>query len=118
MDKIILTGIEFYAYGGVTAAEKQIGQRYRVDIELLADLSSAVQTDDIQHTIHYGHVHDLVVKTARERSFNLLESLAGRIAGRILEAFPVEAVTVRLAKLLPPIDGVIASAAVEITRRR
>ena len=40
-----------------------------------------------------------------------------RIAQQVLEAFPIESVTVRLQKLLPPIDGTVASAGVEITRR-
>jgi dihydroneopterin aldolase len=54
----------------------------------------------------------------REQPFNLIESAADRVAGAVLAGFPVSQVTVRLAKLLPPIDGVVASAAVEITRRR
>jgi dihydroneopterin aldolase len=58
------------------------------------------------------------VASLRSRPFNLLESAADRIATVVLERFPVERVTVRLAKLLPPIDGVVASAAVEITRER
>jgi dihydroneopterin aldolase len=118
LDKIILTGIDFYAHGGVTDAEKQIGQRYRAHVELHADLSRAATSDAIEDTIHYGEVHDCVVRTARERPFNLLESVTGRIAERILERFPVDGVTVKLEKLLPPIDGVVASAAVEICRQR
>lgn len=118
LDRIILTGIEFYAYGGVSEAEKAIGQRYRVSVELRADLSPPAASDAIEDTIHYGEVHDCIVQTARERRFNLLESVTARIAERLLARFPVDAVTVRLEKLLPPIDGTVASAAVEITRER
>ena len=118
LDRIILTGIEFYAYGGVSAAERQIGQRYRVSVELRADLSAAAISDTIEDTIHYGEVHDSVVQAARERPFNLLESVTARIAERLLARFPVDAVIVRLEKLLPPIDGTVASAAVEVTRER
>lgn len=118
MDKIILSGIEFYAYGGVSAAEHAIGQRYRVNVELQADLSVAARTDSLADTISYAEVCSLVVETARERPFNLLEAVAGRIASRLLERFPIEHVSVQFQKLLPPIDGVVAYAAVELTRSR
>jgi dihydroneopterin aldolase len=118
VDKIILSGIEFYAFGGVSAPEREVGQRYRVNVELLADLSVAARTDSIADTVHYGRVHDIVVATARERPFNLLEYAANRIAHRLLEVFPVIRVTVELQKLLPPIEGVVSYAAVQVTRAR
>jgi dihydroneopterin aldolase len=117
-DRIILSGIEFYAYGGVTAAEKEIGQRYRASIELQLGLGAAGASDALEDTVSYADAYSVVVGTARERPFNLLESVAERIARRLLASFPVQGVTVRLEKLLPPIDGVVTSAAVEITRMR
>jgi dihydroneopterin aldolase len=118
MDRIILSGIEVYGYGGVTDAEKQVGQRYRVSVILEIDLRAAARSDAIEHTTNYGEVHAIVVETVRERPFNLLENVAGRIGDAILRRFPVERVLVRFEKLLPPIDGVVASAAVEIARER
>jgi dihydroneopterin aldolase len=117
-ERIFLSGIEVYAFGGVTDAEKETGQRYRVDVELEVDLSLPAQSDDLAHTVHYGEVYSLVVEVLREKRFNLIEHAAARVADRLLRAFPVERVTVRLAKLLPPIDGVVASAAVEVSRTR
>lgn len=118
MDKIILSGIDFYAYGGVSEAERQIGQRYRASVELHLDLSRAASSDAVEDTVHYGEVAELVVTTARERPFRLIEAAAERIIYRLLEVYPVGRVTLRLEKLLPPIDidGVVAAAAVEITR--
>jgi 7,8-dihydroneopterin aldolase/epimerase/oxygenase len=118
MDTIILSGIDTFAYGGVSAAEREIGQRYRIDVELSIDTRPAAASDAIDDAVHYGHVHDAVVTVLRSRPFNLLESAADRIASSILEQFPVDRVKVRLSKLLPPIDGVVASAAVEISRSR
>ena len=116
MDTIILSGIECFAYGGVSEAEREIGQRYRIDIELGVDTRRAAVSDAVEDTVHYGQVHDLAVASLRSRPFNLLESAADRIVRSILAEFPAERVTVRLSKLLPPIDGVVALAAVEITR--
>jgi 7,8-dihydroneopterin aldolase/epimerase/oxygenase len=117
-DRIVLAGIEVYAHGGVSAAEKEIGQRYRVDVTLELDLTRPSKTDALEDTINYGLVHAAVVETLREREFNLLENAAGRIADRLINEYPVGRAAVRLEKLLPPIDGVVASAAVEIARER
>lgn len=117
-DRIILSGVELYAHGGVSDAEKTIGQRYRVDVELHADLERAARSDDLRDTVSYAEVHDLVVGMARNRPFNLLESLAGRICDALLERYAINGVTVRVEKLLPPIDGIVRGAAVELTRAR
>ncbi|MGH2442670.1 MAG: dihydroneopterin aldolase, partial [Chloroflexota bacterium] len=98
-DRIVLSGIELFAHGGVSAAEREVGQRYRISLEIEYDLAAAAETDDIADTIHYGMVHTLVVDVLRERPFRLLESAAGRIADRILQEFGCDRVVVRLEKL-------------------
>lgn len=118
MDRIILSGIELYAFGGVSEAERQIGQRYQVDVELHLDLAKPGRTDALADTVNYAEVHASTVRALRERPFNLIEHGAARMVESLLQRFPVDAVTVRLRKLQPPIDGVVASAGVEITRTR
>jgi 7,8-dihydroneopterin aldolase/epimerase/oxygenase len=117
-DRILLSGIDVYAYGGVTEAERGLGQRYRLDLELFLDVAGAGRTDNIEDTVSYAEVHDAAVGAMRQRPFNLIEAATERVADAILEQFPVGQVRVRLCKLLPPIDGVVESAGVEITRRR
>lgn len=118
MDRIILSGIEVYAWGGVSDAEWEVGQRYRVHLELECDLRAAAAEDDIALTVHYGEVALAVRDTLRREPFRLLETAAERIAGDILHRFQAHAVLVRLEKPFPPIDGVVAAAAVEIRRQR
>jgi len=48
MDTIILSGVQVYAHGGVTGEEKEIGQRYHVDVEMGVDTSHAGQTDALR----------------------------------------------------------------------
>jgi dihydroneopterin aldolase len=115
---MVLAGIEVFAHGGVSAAEKEIGQRYRVDVTLELDLTRPSKTDALEDTIDYGLVHAAVVETLRAGAFNLLETAASRIVDRLLDEYPIDRAVVRLEKLLPPIDGVVASAAVEIARER
>lgn len=117
-DRIILSGIRFRGRHGVSPEERATGGSYSVDVELACDLSAAVASDHVRDTIDYSAVHKLVLRLGRERSFHLLESLAGAIAQEVIAAFPVEAVTVRVRKLHPPLDGIVEYAAVEVTRRR
>jgi 7,8-dihydroneopterin aldolase/epimerase/oxygenase len=118
-DRIVLQGIQFYAYHGVPAEERAVGHRYEVDVEVECDLAAAGRSDDVADTIDYGHLARRVVEISRERPFHLIEALAAALAERILgENPPAERVRVRVRKLLPPIDGVVAAAGVEIERAR
>lgn len=117
-DRILLTGVQTYAYGGVSEEERHVGQRYQLDLELRLDLSRAGTSDDLAHTVSYADVHDVAVGAMRRTPFNLIEAAATRVANGILNAFPVDGVTVRLTKLSPPIDGVVEGASVEIRRER
>lgn len=113
--KILLRGVEFYAYGGVTPEERKVGQRYSVNAEMVLDISRAAVTDDLQDTVSYAEAVHIVVQTAKAEPFNLLESLASRLGEALLEKFPIQGVTIQLHKLLPPVEGTVASAGIEIS---
>ncbi len=117
-DKIILKGIQFHGYHGVAEAERQIGQKYEIDVELTADLSAAGQTDDLTHTIDYAQVVELIITIGVEQSFQLIEALAETIAKTILDGFSVDEVHIIVKKLSPPIEQILSYAAVEIHRKR
>ncbi len=117
-DRIMLRGIQFYGYHGVPDAEQETGHRYEVDLDLETDVTQAA-ADNVAQTVDYGAVAREVLALGTSRQFRLIETLATRIAEQILASQPrVEAVTVRVKKLLPPIPGVVEYAGVEITRRR
>ena len=117
-DKIQLAGMVFYGYHGVRLAERELGQRFIVDLEIETDLSRAGRTDSLADTVSYSSLYTLVKEIMEEGSRSLLESLA-EIAGLILDRFEVDAVHVTVKKPQVPIQGsVMAYAAVEITRRR
>ncbi|MCI0438728.1 MAG: dihydroneopterin aldolase [Chloroflexi bacterium] len=119
MDKILLEGMVFYGYHGVNPAERELGQRFVVDIELQRDLSAAGLSDDVRDTVDYSLAYQLVREVMEGESRNLLESLAEAIASRALAEFDIEAVRVMVKKPEVPIKGSILShAAVEIFRKR
>jgi dihydroneopterin aldolase len=115
-DRILIQGIQFHGFHGVREEERKLGQRFLVDVELRLDLTEAGRRDDLAASVDYGQVHAMVVEAGTREQFNLIEGLAARIAGVILERFPVQQVTVRCTKPSPPIPGVVGSVSVEITR--
>jgi len=108
----------FYGYHGVRQAEKEVGQRFVVDLEVWKDLAPAGWSDDLAQTVNYAALYQLVAGIVTGPACNLIETVAERIAAAVLAQFPVDAVRVRVRKPEAPIPGVLAGAAVEILRRR
>lgn len=117
-DIIRLSGLSFYGYHGVTAAEKETGRLFEVDCEVEVDLADAGQTDSLTDTIDYEQIYNVIKDIVEGKAFSLLEGLAKEIAGRILELFPVYRVTLKVRKMNPPIAGHIKFIEVEITRHQ
>jgi len=119
VDRIIVGGIKFHAYHGLTKLERQVGVRCSIDVELKIDLQDAIDSDSLKDTIDYRRIHSLVLDVGRKRkSYHLIESLGGIIAREILEGFPVSEVTVRVRKETPVLDGIVDYVGVEVTRLR
>jgi dihydroneopterin aldolase len=89
-----------------------------VDLDIYADLRVAGESDALADTIDYGAVSEAVTSTIEGPHAELMEHLAERIAGAVLQlsAGRATAVTVTLRKLRPPVSVELASAAVQITR--
>ena len=116
-DKIILSEMEFYGYHGVNQEEKIQGQKFVVDLEINCSLLLPGQTDDLNDTVNYSQVYKLIKSIVEGPSQNLIESVAENIAHRILSETSADEVTVKVAKLQPPIKGSqIKLAAAQITR--
>ena len=119
MDKISLQGMVFYAYHGVTDAEKELGQPFVVDLVIEKDLRSAGTSDDIKDTVDYSEAYKVVEDLVKGSTLNLLESVAESIASTILNDFDVESVRVTVKKPQPSIqDAVLSHASVEIWRKK
>jgi len=108
--------IALYGTHGVTAAERQVGRLFEVDVEMQLDLTAAAETDDLGATVDYAAVCEVVRRVHEAGPYLLLEALAGRIAKEIVGVFPVDEVTVRVRKPHPPVGSLVGEAEVEITR--
>ncbi len=118
-DLIRLQGMTFSAAHGASPGERTRERRFVVDLEVTADLRRAGATDDLADTVNYSTLYGVVRDVLKGPPVNLLESLAERIAERVLRDFPVLAVRVRVGKPGVPVDeGSQAMASVEVYRER
>ncbi|MCR4424754.1 MAG: dihydroneopterin aldolase [Firmicutes bacterium] len=116
-DRLTLKNLIFYAYHGAFAAEKELGQRFEVDVDMRGDFQACSNTDDLDLAINYVDVYTLVREIVEEREFNLIETAARTVADEIASAYPVKEVTVRVRKPHAPIGGPMDYVEVEVTRR-
>lgn len=103
--RILLSGMEFYAYHGCFDEEKVIGTRFKVDVVLHCDVSEAAKEDDLSKTVNYQKVY-ADIKEAMSVPANLLEHLCYRIITLIKARYPMVIKTeVTVYKLNPSIGG-------------
>jgi len=107
-DCIKLANMGFYAFHGTTKAEKEIGQRFFMDVELFLDLSTAGKTDNIRHTVNYEKVYNIITDVTKKRKYNLLEALAEDIVDEIAAHFPnLDRIRVKVRKPQVPLCGIL-----------
>ena len=112
---IELKNMHFFAYHGVFAEEQIKGNDFIVNLRMEADLSTAVETDDISDTINYGDVYEQV-KNEMSKPSKLLEHAAGRIYKNIKSGYPmISFLEVRVSKLNPPVNGEVESSDILIS---
>lgn len=118
MQTIILEGVKLYAYHGVAPEENKVGQMYTVNVKMEADLSKAMESDDVNDTINYAEVYESI-KDEMSTPSHLIEHAAKRIAERILHDFKsVESVEITLMKHNPPMGAECNYAGVNMTISR
>src|ERR1700745_952326 len=80
---IEVTGLYPYTPHGVTAAEREVGQRLVLDLRLEVGECDATVTDMVEDTVDYASVCERVALVAQQRSYKTLERLCSAIADRL-----------------------------------
>ena len=115
---IVLEDMRFFARHGVAPQERLVGNEFILNLKLKTDVSRAIDSDDVSHTVSYADVYQCV-KNEMETPSRLLEHVAGRIARRLFRDFPgIEEIELNLMKRNPPMGADIKSAGVELRIRR
>lgn len=111
---IFLENISFYAYHGVLPQETVVGNEFLVNLKLKVNVEHAAQTDEIENTVSYADVYD-VLKEEMIIPSKLLEHVCGRMAKRLFDEFPaIDELNIKLSKRHPPMSADIDSAGVEM----
>ncbi|WP_020669742.1 dihydroneopterin aldolase [Amycolatopsis nigrescens] len=117
-DRITLTGLRVFGRHGVFEHEKRDGQEFLVDITAWLDLDQAAATDDLTKTLHYGELAQLAAGIVAGEPYDLIESVAGRIADEMMTDRRLHAAEVTIHKPSAPIPLTFDDVAVTIRRSR
>ena len=97
---LTLTGLRFDASLGILEFEKTAPQPIQVDAELnLGNQALLPQNDEILHVLDYRKVRQIIIDDCTAQHMNLLESLIGKLANRLMQLPGVLGVRVKIAKL-------------------
>jgi 7,8-dihydroneopterin aldolase/epimerase/oxygenase len=113
---IEISGLFLFTHVGVSAAEREVGQRLVLDLRIDVGDCDATVTDRIEDTIDYAEVCESANLVAQMRSYKTLERLCSAIADRLLEQYKAHAVWVKAAKPEPPIPLPVSEVSVEVWR--
>lgn len=95
-----IQGLRFDANLGILAHELSAPQPIEVDAELnLGERALMPRDDDITHVLDYRKVRRIIIEECTAQHVNLLETLIGKLALRLLQLPGVVGVRVRIAKL-------------------
>lgn len=117
-DTITLRGIRARGFHGVFAEERREGQTFVVDVTLAVDLGPAAAADDLSLTVDYGRVAAAIVDEITGQPCDLIETLATRIAGRLLAHGRVHTVEVTVHKPDAPVGVPFDDVTVTVRRGR
>ena len=97
---LTLTGLRFAASLGILESEKLAPQPIQVDAELSLGAQPLMpRNDDINHVLDYRKVRQIIINECTAEHVNLLESLIGKLADRLMQLPGVIGVRVKIAKL-------------------
>lgn len=117
MSRVVLQGLEFHAFHGVYGAEAELGARFVVDAELHYPFAGI--PDDLGAAVNYAAAYAAIRQEVTEQRFQLIEALAGRIARRLLDDFPLlTRVQVRVHKPFAPLPGIFGDVYAELELER
>lgn len=117
MDKIYIEELECFGYHGVLAEEKKLGQKFIISATLYLDTSEAKNEDDCDFTVNYALVCQDIEEIVSGKTFNLIETLASKIAETIILKYNrIVKIEIRVDKPNAPINYSFKSVAVSTER--
>jgi 7,8-dihydroneopterin aldolase/epimerase/oxygenase len=116
VDTVFVRGLTVTAIIGIHPEERVTPQPVRISFAMTADATAAAREDRIEHALDYARACERVTALTVEGRFQLVETLAERIAALLLDEFPTQRVRVEVEK--PEAIEAADSVGVSIERRR
>lgn len=118
MDCIKIKKLEVFARHGALPEENVLGQKFLISVNLYCSVRGAGQTDDLNQSVNYAKVSELIKKKTEENTFRLIERLAEYLAQEILLCFPqIQKVDIEVEKPWAPVLLPLETVAVQISRK-
>ncbi len=117
-DVIRMNNMIFYAHHGYYSAERELGQRFELDVELYKDLTKAIESDELEDTIDFEKVYNSINELFSTSRFSLIETVGGKICEELLDKYSINAVKVIIRKPQVPIKGILDHVEIEIFREK
>ena len=116
MGQIEIEGMEFYAYHGHYQVEKEVGNRFLVNLTITTNCEKAGKSDKLEDALDYQKVY-LLIKNEMAVTSDLLEHVATRILDRLYHEFTeIQHTKVKISKMNPPMGGQIDKVSVTLSR--
>ena len=116
--EITLKNCAFYGYHGVLEAEKQLGQRFYVDVRVRLAKPKQIEADDLALSVDYGQIFDLAKAQVEQQRYNLIETLAHFIGKDVCQKFDhIDSAIVTVRKPAAPVKGQFDYAEVTVETR-
>lgn len=118
-DRITLTGVTAFGRHGVLDEEKRQGQNFVVDANVWLDFPVGGDADDLDRTVNYAQLAELITRIVEGEPRDLIETVATEIADSVMGLWPIaHAVEVTVHKPQAPIPVPFDDVAVTARRSR
>lgn len=110
---IKLTDLHFHAHHGVLPQETKVGNEFIVSVSIAIPFNEAILDDDLDATISYADIYD-IVKEEMDKPKKLLETVAAMISIRIKQRWnEILCGEIKICKSTPPIPGISGASEVD-----
>lgn len=118
MHSIILNNVRIFGHHGVLPQEQVVGAYFTIDLRIETDFTHALETDELEGTISYADIYELLKQEMAINS-KLLEHVGGRIVKALFSKYPnIYKITLRILKENPPMGAEIGEVGIEITETK
>ena len=118
-DRILLSGMLFHGRHGVYSAERELGQKFVVDVALSLNLTRPALTGVLTDSVDYGAVYRSVRRVVESEQYTLLEEVSWHIIAAVMADWQrVERIAVRVKKPHVAVEGAVDYLGVEMERSR